>query len=200
MNNIIGNINIEGYGDLITVTSPQNSNSYFNSILNAISEKYKMSLDNKLILNRDEFVVNFRKNLATKLENNIPNNDNYHEANITYYEHIFSETDIKLDIIRKIIENSVPIDDLLEYINQYVSEIIDKNIYIINSETKEILNNNFRFPNIKSERDSIILILKYIEIDNNIYYHYDLATVRSSVGHSKTIFSNNNDIILFLNN
>ena len=146
------------YEGLVKKKEINDGSCYFHSIADAFYRPYQLGE-----INRSEYIKNLRKDLSNKLTSEI-----YHKLGRGQLREFSTRVKgFSLDEMKKQLDSNEPIDNRF---NEFISNIINKDIYIINYEKKNIYVTGKDEDILYKNRDSIVIIW----CDGN---HYDLAGV-----------------------
>lgn len=188
-------LNWDWYKGMVRIYTQGDGSCFFHALLNSFFSPY---ITNKIgdgsVLAKREFVKNFREDLSLKL------NEKVEGTNKTWYETIsrghlkkMSETlpKYKLEEMQKVLNSSSYVDNLF---NEFISDIISKDIYLLDMNTKNIYVTGKDDDILYKKRKSIVIL--YIPESQ----HYELVGVMRVDSNSmmviKTIFDYNDDFIL----
>lgn len=164
--------------NLYIIPSIGDGNCYFHSILRAFNTSY---INAKTIFDRVNLTRTFRNALADRLQEIDPltGKDYYSGLNNGRLEE-FSQgvKEYSKDALRRELLGSDPVDNIYQ---ELISNAINKDIYIIDSETKDMYNVGSAFSLYYKGRNSIIL-----------YYtpgHFEVIGVKRSDGSINTLFT-----------
>jgi len=132
-------------------------------------------------INRRHFIRDLRSNLSNELSNKI------NGENITYYEKISdgqlpklskSIPEVSLDNMMKELDSSYPISNIY---NEFISDAINRDIYLINYETKDVYMTGTKLSLLYKNRPSSVILYKpghyetigYIESNNTLRLSFD---------------------------
>ncbi len=150
------------------------NSSFYHAIFLAYYTPYQLQKKDGRYVNRRKFVNSFRHELANLLDHPATNVNN--TDSITHYQTLdrgkLNNPEHTIEAIRKAIRFNHYINPI---VHQYISNIINKDIYIIDFKTKEVVQVTQNKDLIYQQRDSIIVIyfpghyeLIGIYIDNKI--------------------------------
>jgi len=182
-----------GNWDLVRIGTPMDGNCLFHSISNSFFVPYYTENINGTRISRIKIIQSMRQELSEKLEekisaeNNAPRNyDLLNGGNTSIFAKYVPEFDIKY--MQSQLNSNYPIG--YGYM-EFIGNTLNKDIYIIESNRKDIYLTDELPLTIKGNRMSIVL-----------YYingHYELCGIRTENGYN-THFSPQHSLIKFLNN
>lgn len=180
------------YPGLVRIRTIGDGSCFFHAIANAFFKPYKLCMLNGVTLDRTEFIRNLRRDLSIKLGERInPNDPNYKR----YYDLLsrgqlqeFSKGVPKytLENMQRELNSDGPVDNVY---NEFISNILDKDIYMLNLETHDV----YVFGNdddiLYKHRPSIVLI--------TMPGHYELIGLQTYSG-IQTLFNPDDDFIQYI--
>jgi hypothetical protein len=170
--------------NLVIVPTIGDGNCYFHSVLRAFNIPY---IKAKNSLERVNMARTFRNALADRLLEIDPlTGDDYYSGLNNGNLEDFSKgvKEYSKDSLRKELLSSEPVDNIYQ---ELISNAVNKDIYIIDAETKDMYNIGSAFSLYYKGRNSII-----------IYYtpgHYEVVGIKRSDGSIDTIFTPEHEII-----
>lgn len=171
-------LNFTNLDNLFVVSIIGDGNCYFHSILRAFNTKY---INAKTVFERVNLTRTFRNALADRLMEIDPltGKDYYSGLNngrLEEFSHGVKE--YSKDALRKELLGSDPVDNIYQ---ELISNAINKDIYIIDGETKDMYNIGSAYSLYYKGRNSIV-----------IYYtpgHFEVVGARKSDGTMYTVFT-----------
>ena len=177
-------LNFSDVHNLVIVPTIGDGNCYFHSVLRAFNTSY---INAKSALERVNLARTFRNALADRLIEVDPltGSDYYSGLNNGNLED-FSKgvREYSKESLRRELLSSEPVDNIYQ---ELISNAVNKDIYIIDAETKDMYNVGSTFGLYYKGRNSII-----------IYYtpgHYEVVGVKRSDGSIDTIFTPEHELI-----
>ena len=176
--------------EIFLIKTPEDGNCLFHAICNGFSKSYRKQSVNVGFMSRNDIVTVFRRELASKLGEIHPSKRG------TRYE-LISNGNLKelgdsgrqeytFNGLKSWLESNYPMGD---EIVEYISSIIDINIYFLDTRTQDVYNR------------------KCLEILNApcivLFYnggHYDLCGIMSKGGVMGTLFSYDDPFIKYIRN
>jgi len=146
------------YNGFVRKTEINDGSCFFHCITDAFYKPYKLGQ-----INKKEYVSNLRKDLANNLTVEIYNK--LSRGNLKEFSKKI--TGFSLDDYKKILNSNKPVDNRF---NEYVSNVINKDIYIIDYENKSVYITGNDDDILYKKRESIVIIW----INQN---HFDLGCV-----------------------
>ena len=199
-NNYIG-INIMD-NTLIQIKQINDGHNFLRAIIDAYYTPYKCGYQiiqqQKVAFNCNEFIQNLRSDLALKLDTEVEHHHRKYfpetyfrtvdgqELQQTYYD-VLSDDSRKysLNELQQWLNSDLPLNHELQ---EYISLILEKDIYIIDIDTKLVIKTN---KNLYKNRDSILLLF---DKNNKNYSLLGLSDGNAII----TNFNTNNPFILRL--
>lgn len=162
------------YPNMVRIRIPMDGSCFFHAILMATNKYYRGGMINNVPINRHDVVINFRKSLGNKLQEIISS-----DPEIKYY-HTLSEGNIlekskkvpeySLDNMVKELMSPFPIDSFI--FQEFISNMIGRNIYFLDNETTDVYINHNEYSRILyKNRPSIVLLY--------LPGHFDLIGINS---------------------
>ena len=190
--------------DLIRIDTIGDRSCLFHAIANGFFLPYCTGIVNGIKMSKKEIVKQIRKELADKLSDPISAKPN----SKTYYDIINSGKTAEFPVSPELPEYDYSLKNMQKQLDsdnnigygyiEYISNALDKNIYILNEQDKDL------YPFEKTEllniykEDRSSLVLYYTTPNNNDSYdHYELVGIMNN-GIVDTYFSPNHTFIKFL--
>lgn len=168
--------------DLVIIPTPGDGSCLFHALANAFFIPYRTERLNGNFISRSTIISLFRQELAQSLENAYPKLAN---GNLPEFSKIVP--DFTLDNMKTQLEN--PSVHIGYGFFEFISNAINKDIYIINKNTNSLYNSDELQYSIKGNRYSIILAYQ-----NN---HYELVGLKTG-STVLTLFKNDHPLITHL--
>lgn len=177
-------LNFTDISNLVIVPTIPDGNCYFHSVLRAFNTSY---INAKNALERVNLARTFRNALADRLLETDPlTGDDYYSGlnNGNLEDFARGVKEYSKDSLRRELLSSEPVDIIYQ---ELISNAVNKDIYIIDAETKDMYNTGSAFSLYYKGRNSII-----------IYYtpgHYEVVGIKRSDGSIDTIFTPEHEFI-----
>lgn len=181
------------YEGMVSLETIGYGSCFFHGIVGAYFIPYQRKVLNGRPLNRRKFIENFRKDLARRLARPIDPEDS---SSPIYYD-VLSRGNLK-EFSREVPKYSLKNMQKHLVTNRYVdnvyvefmSEVLNKDIYLLDYEAKDVYIFGNDMDLLYKNRDSIVLIVRH-----NIE-HYELVGIRDDDGKIVTLFDSNHSFIL----
>lgn len=177
-------LNFTDTTNLVVVPTIPDGNCYFHSVLRAFNTSY---INAKNALERVNLARTFRNALADRLLETDPlTGDDYYSGlnNGNLEDFAKGVKEYSKDSLKRELLSSEPVDIIYQ---ELISNAVNKDIYIIDAETKDMYNTGSAFGLYYKGRNSII-----------IYYtpgHYEVVGIKRSDGSIDTIFTPEHEFI-----
>lgn len=182
--------NYSFYGmNLVRIRTPINNSSIFHALLKAYLPEYILNKIDDVYINRNEYVLNLRKQLSNNLDAIIdPSGDD----KTRYYDELMRgkmndvvkvNTKYEIQNMKDTLIRGYPVSHV--YL-EYISNQMDKDIYVIDSQTNDVVMLYNDMNTLYKDRDSIIVY--------NVGGHIELIGWMDN-GNIVTLFNYKHDII-----
>ncbi len=177
--------------DMIRIRTDLDGNCFFHALSKAYFKPYITGKTKEgKIFNRGEFVKNLRTDLSKMLNNKIdPNN----AQSSTWYETMANgewveDSNNIPELSLKFMQNELASNASISHVyNEYISDQLDKDIYILDVEKKDVYMTGTDDALLYKNRNSIIILY--------LPGHYELIGIKDSQNYIQTIFSPDSKII-----
>ena len=172
------------YPNTMILNTIRDGSCFFHALVMSFFMPYQTNT-----IDRCKFIREFRKNLSDELSNKI-------NGNITYYNKIsegslqeLSKTfpNLSLENMKEELDSSSSISDIY---NEFISDAINRDIYLLNYETKDIYMTGTNINNLYKDRPSSIILYRP--------GHYELIGVLENNDTLRLSFDTNHPFILQL--
>lgn len=169
------------YPNMVKIYTEGDGSCFFHAITNSFYRPYITGMVGNTPLDKKGFIRNLRTDLSKQLK--------YHYKNLSRGKlEDFSKGEgletFSLTEMEKILDSNMPVDNRF---NEYVSNIIDKDIYILDGQTQDVYITGKDDDILYKRRNSIVLLYS-----NN---HYELVGVLQT-GIIKTLFDYSDPFIM----
>jgi hypothetical protein len=174
------------YDNMVKINTPADGSCFFHAIAYACFIPYKTEKIDGIALNKSEFIKTLRKRLAEELSTKIDDNTTHYDSLSRGQLGVFSEGVEKysLENMKKELKSNGPVDNVY---NEFISNILNKDIYILSSQTQDVYVTGNDFDILYKGRESIVLLFSP--------GHYDLIGLQEKDG-IVTSFSPDHEFIL----
>jgi len=173
------------YPNLVRIRTETDGSCFFHAVIKAYFKPYIRGKMNGQALDRKKFVRKLRRDLALKLGQRVKPQD----SNSTTYYETLSEGDLPeisksipdytLKNLQKLLDSSKPVDNIF---NEFVSNELDKDIYILDLNKKDVYMTGTDLSILYKDRDSIVIIY--------MPGHYELVGLETNADQTYTNRSN----------
>lgn len=177
------------YPGLVRISTEMDGSCFFHAILKSFFLPYKTGFLDGKPLNRSTFAFDLRKSLSRKLGAPVePNNP----LSPTYYATLSrgklaeiskDVPDLSLDYMQKELASRLPIDN--KY-NEFISNVLDKDIYLLDYNTKDVYITGADDEILYKNRPSIVILV--------LPGHYELIGLQTNSG-VQTLFDPSSNFI-----
>lgn len=178
------------YPNMVRIRTPTDGSCYFHAIAKAYFEPYIIGRLNNQPLDRKSFIQKLRKDLSVKLQSKV---DPTNPTSPIYYDTLsrgklreFSKSvpSYSLKNMVKELDSDHPVDNVY---NEFVSNQLDKDIYILDLEKRDVYITGYDDEILYKDRPSIVILY--------LPGHYELVGLDEN-GIVKTLFDPDHDFIL----
>lgn len=177
------------YPNMVRIRIPTDGSCYFHAIAKAYFEPYIIGRLNNQPLNRQTFIKQLRKDLSVKLQSKInpsnPRSPIYYDTLSRGKLRKFSKSvpSYSLENMVKELDSNDPVDNAY---NEFVSNQLDKDIYILDLDKKDVYITGSDDEILYKDRQSIVILY--------LPGHYELVGLDEN-GIVKTLFNPDHDFI-----
>lgn len=175
------------YPNMVRISTIGDGSCLFHAIISSFFTPYNKGILYGVPLDRRKFIANFRSELADKLTQKLP-------TGLTWYESLSrgelsssakGNPEVSLAAMQSELRSSSAVDN--KY-NELLSEILNKDIYVLNDDTKDLYFQGKSATDILyKDRDSIVIL--YSERT----HHYELVGIKNPMSGDITTLFNYND-------
>ncbi len=147
---------------IVRLRTDMDGSCFFHALAKAYCRAYIDEKDGDLTINRREFVKSLRKNLAEKLEQYDRNGKTYYEnlAKGTMTDQVKDLKDEGEPFTLKGLQRELTSNEPTGYVlNEFISDIIDKDIYLLSAEEKDVYSTGTDMELLYKYRPSIIILV-----------------------------------------
>jgi hypothetical protein len=146
---------------LVKIHTIGDGSCFFHALLNSFFKPYITCFDGRVPVKRKELVSNFRTDLSKNLK------FHYDQLSRGKLKELSRDNkELTLENLEKTLASSQPIDNRF---NEYISNMIDKDIYILDFKKQDIYITGDDDEILLKNRDSVVLIY------NEETFHYELV-------------------------
>ena len=162
---------------------------FFHALAESYCKPYREGINGKLKINKREFIRNLRKELSEKLKSKIDPLDKnspifYDTLSRGKLREMSKDMPIyKLENMVKELDSNLPVDNKF---NEFISNVLEKDIYILDLENKDVYITGDDDDILYKNRDSIVI--------GNLPGHYELIGIMKD-NKIKTLFPYNHPFI-----
>lgn len=176
--------------NMIRIRTPTDGSCYFHSLAKAFFKPYIMGKIDDQPFDRKQFIKNLRKDLSKKLALKVNLEDPHSK---TYYETLSKGElnkisadmpEYSLESMQKELNSSSAISHIY---NEFISDQLDLDIYILDSENKDVYMTGTEDYLLYKNRRSVVLLY--------IPGHFELVGILHSNKNIETLFYPNSEII-----
>lgn len=179
------------FPNLVRIATPTDGSCFFHAIIMSFYEPYQTGKMGGLALDRTKFILNLRRDLASKLEEPIdplnPNSPRYYDklSRGTMAEFAKACPEYTLENIQRTLRSIEWVDYSL---SEFISNILQKDIYILDAETRDVYILGDASELLFKGRQSLVLLFHP--------GHFELVGLRdTATGNIQTLFSPDHPLI-----
>ena len=163
---------------MVKISTIGDGSCLFHAVINSFFSPYRTGILNGTPLNRVEFVKKFREELADKLGETSPTGVRYYDMLSRGQLHKFAETmpSFKLENMQTELRMGGAVDNRF---NEFLSMVLNKDIYLLDAEKKDVYVTGLDDDILYLDRDSIVVMING--------GHYELVGIKND--NITTLFS-----------
>lgn len=179
--------------NLIRIRTPMDGSCLFHALCKAYFKPYINGQLSGEAFDKDEFIKNLRKELSKKLAQKIDGKTFYQKLGKgELAKTAESMSEYSLENMQKDLANSHKALSVIY--NEFISDQLDKDIYILNAKTKDVYLTGTEDNILYKNRKSVVLL--YLPK----YHHYELIGIMHNNNNVETYFESDSNFIKHIRN